>query len=493
MNFIKSLNTQFSKHDQAIALCHNDDSITYGEFSDLCLRYSSGLKGHGITPGDIIGIASSRSIDTFALLLACIDCGVVYVPLDPNFLSHNIEKICEDCTPKYIVCDDGANININAPVISIKSLCFSNKKGKKNLLKTPDFNRIICILYTSGSTNQPKGTEKTYKNICFYLKWIFQVKNKRLIRTQTSSLNFLLSISEIFGVLSSGGKLIVVDDHEKNIPERLLKTVKKHSVSGMWFAPYRLKKFLNYIRSTGDIPPTLKYIICTGSMLSHRAVKNCNLLLPDVTLINSYGCTETGTIGNTYYSSNESKLMMLEDGVEVVVLDENNNVLPYETLGCIAVRSKGVSRYISRNPENRNIRIKGKWYWNVGDFGILHDAKTLTLLGRNKYDIKVKGYRITIEDINEKLNKHPAIQECHLMYVKNKISTKIPLVLFSTLLYPIAKDKLLFELTLMIPREVILNDIFILKELPYLSNDKINKKLLSSFLSSIEDPNEKIS
>jgi acyl-coenzyme A synthetase/AMP-(fatty) acid ligase len=476
-NLVSVLSKKFHEYKEKIAIYHHQNKITFKELDQLSSSYANRLKSLNISQGDNVGVCLERSIEATAILIACIKIGAVYVPLDPqNYELHSMKLIQEHYKPQIIIYSEDFNFKGLENCYSLEFFVNSNFTGTfTHKIKIPE-DKPFCILYTSGSTSDPKGVVRTYKAILNQINYFIKIHDENLVLGQVFSLRHVASIIQIFGVFCVGGSIVIIDDDEKKIPEKLIEICNTYKITRLGFSPERYKSFLDKIDEKKLKLNTVKEISCTGDYLSNNIVMKSIQLLPQVELINSYGSTETAGIARQICTKDLSKELVPYPGVKIKILDENNSLLLENETGEIAVSGSSVG-YYHNNDTVSFIEISSKIYFKTGDLGYLNDNGNLIILGRNKFTIKVKGRKIFLRDINKNFTSSVLLKGSVVTEVE--MGNRNLLVMFyipsseenlEGKLKKIAEDFLPLECR---PKVYIAID-----EIPYLDSGKIDYKTL---------------
>lgn len=478
MSLINLLNYQFQNNKEKIAIIHNASRATYAKLDNLSSKYAHILKEIGINEEDKVGICLSRSIDSIALLIACIKIGAIYVPLDPkNYELHSLNLISSYYKPKIIIYENFDDINGLENCYNID--IFKNSNSDRLFLEklTISDNKPFCILYTSGSTNAPKGVARTHLAVTEQILFFIKSHDENLVLGQVFSFRHVASIVQIFGTLCIGGTIVIIDDNVKKIPHKLIEISNQFSITRLGFSPQRYEVFLNEIKEKKLSLNSVNEISCTGDNLKKTTIEKSLDLLPKVTLINSYGSTETGGIARQVCTKDFTDEMTIYPSVDVKIIDENNSLLPLEQAGEILVSSKSVGYYYESNDSNCFITIDGKLYFRTGDLGYLKENNTLVILGRNKFTIKINGRKIFFNEINAKLQASYNIIDSLVSEISLDKNTNI-----LTFFY-IAKEELEIKKFQKISQEILPIEsrpkaYIKINEIPLIDNGKVNYQLL---------------
>ena len=409
----------------SIALVCGGTSLTYGQLDEIADRLARGLSKLKVGRGDLIGVILHRSINLVATLLAILKTGAAYMPVDPAFPVERISSMVEDASPKFLIVEP-ERVQIYG---CIKTVCLgvaeivatdtaeSDDVASEEVVRSED---LAYVIYTSGSTGKPKGVEITHANVSNLLLAMRHnpgcSKADRLLSITTVS--FDMAFLELFLPLISGGTTIVAQQHEIGDPAALVRLMERHEVSIMQATPAMWQMLLD---SGWKGQPRLSKVLCGGEALSRTLADR--LLGCASAVWNMYGPTET-----TVYAS---IARIREDGDITIghpipnnflyVLDENLSAVPHGSVGELFVGGAGVARgYRNKDELNRSRFLKDSSndgiMYRTSDL-VRHSDAGLLYIGRIDRQVKVRGYRVELGDVEAALIESEiisaAVVTCH--------------------------------------------------------------------------------
>lgn len=494
-------------------------SITYGILNQQADAVAQYLKDQGVRPGAIVAIMERRTIAMTAGIMGILKAGAAYLPVSPDFPGERIE---------YILADSEAGFVLDTEEEAHSSWLIARREEKeKRLIDTiePSFPKsyelraasctssdLAYVIYTSGTTGRPKGAMIDHRSV------VRLIKNDRErfdFRDNDSwtvfhSFCFDFSVWEIFGPLLSGGRTVIIDTLTARNTPAFLETLVRENITVLNQTPsafYLLSEF--EIKKPGNDLKSLRWIIFGGEALNPVLLKPWLSKYPGTKLINMYGITET-TVHVTFkeITSREAELGGSYIGgpiptLSVYIMDRNLRLLPPGALGEIVVGGTGLAwGYLNRpgltserfvkNPYTNILKTKDDTLYRSGDLARQTRGGDIEYLGRFDEQVKIRGHRIELKEIETRLATHDNIKAavvlpCRSGKVKNNRGTGIHLCAYYV---PegieTAPGKPLTELSLQLKEylakslpEYMLPSFFIpLESLPLTSNGKINKSAL---------------
>ncbi|WP_086934156.1 aminotransferase class V-fold PLP-dependent enzyme [Agarilytica rhodophyticola] len=278
---------------EKIAIKSSDASYSFETLDKESEAFARILSSHGLKPGDSVGIFLSRSVESIVAILAVLKAGAVYVPIDPSFPKVRRDFIIDDANIRIIVSAKQFSELLPNSVthIFLDSVASetANTYADTHMRSAQD---PACILYTSGSTGNPKGVVLSHVGFVNRMQWMKStfpsVENE--CWCQKTSLNFVDHIAEIFQALFEGVTSLVIDEEDVKDTSRFIELLVINRVTRITVVP----SFLNALVSNPRFNQlkSLRFIISSGESLTQSLSDLVRTLLPQVKLLNIYGSTE---------------------------------------------------------------------------------------------------------------------------------------------------------------------------------------------------------
>lgn len=425
---------QYPNHN---ALAFGSAVLTYTELNEKANQLANYLIDLGTTKGSPVGICMERSVEVIISILAILKSGGTYVPLDPKNPSERLNLIIEDSKMKILLTENGLTIDINPENVLQKINVASDwdtviaTYSKENLIHNSQEEEYSYILYTSGSTGRPKGVLNTHANVLRMFTainhWYEVTPDDIFCLFHTYS--FDISVWEIFGSLLYGAKLIVLSHDVSRNPDQLHQLIVDEKVTMLAQTPSAFKQLMNYDMSL-ETPSNfaLRFINFCGEALEITSLKPWIDRYGDQCpkLINLYGITET-TVYSTYreivakdLASHKSMIGRPFPDVEMFVLNEDLQPVPYGVTGEIYLGGEGIAKHYLNLPEltaerflnNPFPQTTGKRIYKTGDLGKLYANGDVEFIGRIDTQVKIRGFRVELGEIQSILATYPGIEDC---------------------------------------------------------------------------------
>lgn len=472
------------------AIIFQQTSITYGTLRDKVNQLSHYLLGQGIKNGDIVAVSLPRCQELSIVLLAIMQCGATYLPLDPTYPQSRLDFMLEDSEARLIITDE----HITA---------FSTTKTPKIFLsdvlkQLADFPSIplnikvaptspCYILYTSGSTGKPKGVTVSHKNL---VNFLFSMAEKPGIE-ETDRLLSITTISfdiaglELFLPLLTGATLVIADDNTARDGRLLHELLIKEQITILQATPTTWQMLLD----SGWKNPLPIKALCGGEALPLNLAQD--ILSKCDTLWNMYGPTETTIWSSVKLIDKNDQIITIGKPIantQIYILNEQGQLATPGSIGEIAIGGDGVSLgYLKRpaltsekfihNPFNTNT---GNVLYRTGDLGKLLPNGEIQCLGRIDQQVKIRGHRIELGEIEQALSSLDDISSAVVL------SDSENLLAFVVPNKPLSKDFVTSTinewkniLKADLPLHLIPKSFTILDHFPTTLNGKIDRKALS--------------
>ncbi|MDX7991890.1 non-ribosomal peptide synthetase [Xenorhabdus littoralis] len=416
--------TQAERTPHAVALVtHHNEKISYGELSLAARRLAAALQKMSVMPGDRVAISMEKGIGQIVAVLAILYIGGVYVPVPVDQPLTRRRAICESA---------GINIVIIASEQQhagwSQNICCISWQQDKQLLPLANMaERAVTdpayIIYTSGSTGMPKGVVISHQsalNTCLDINRRHQVQSSdRLLAL--SALHFDLSVYDIFGILSAGGALVLINETQRRDPSTWEMLIKHHQVTLWNSVPALFDMLLTYCEGMEvDAPEALRTVMLSGDWIGLSLPERYRAFNPDGVLSAMGGATEAAIWSNEYIVKNvETQWRSIPYGYPLAnqryrVVGEDGRDCPDWVAGELWIGGAGVALGYFNDEERTAAQFvvdKGERWYRTGDLGCYHPEGWLEFLGRRDSQVKIGGYRIELGEIDAALNQITGISK----------------------------------------------------------------------------------
>ncbi|MDW6005409.1 non-ribosomal peptide synthetase [Vibrio mangrovi] len=434
MNLIELFDAQVRKTPSAMALKSDLGQMTFSQLNAYAHSLANYMLEYGVTPGEVVAINMTRSMDAIVSIIATLKLGCIYLPIEHNAPIKRQNYILEHAGCHRMLCDSDylpKNNQITDKVHCILYRDFENILHEKRMADSFESvglqcrrdiprNRDACLIYTSGSQGQPKGVLLPHSAIINRLTWMWNrfPYSVQDICCQKTSLSFVDSICELFSPLLQGIPLFIFSAEQVKDPYRMIEILQQERVTHLVLVPSLLKTLIDQAPEKIQKLTYLNRWIVSGEIFPSSLYRRLKQLLPNVTVLNLYGCTEVMADVCCFDASSDSFLTesvpigRAISGNEVYLLDENLCHTVVGDIGEIYVAGKNLaSGYIHDSsltetvfidnpfPRTSGLPRDGERMYRTGDLARRLPDGTLEFIGRRDRQFKLRGLRLEPEEI----------------------------------------------------------------------------------------------
>ncbi len=429
---------QVARTPLGLAVVSDVVQMRYTDINRKANQLARRLRQEGVGPGVPVAIMVERSIEMIVGILAVLKAGGSYVPIDPEYPEQRVAYILADSNVKFLLTQRrGRSAPSGVQSIYISTVdeepCLGPGDNLPCLYGSED---PAYIMYTSGSTGSPKGVAVPHRSLLTRLlcmKRDYNIEKDDVFILKTSPM-FDVSITEIFLPLICGCRLVIPAQGAEREPDVLVRYMAAFGVTVVNFVPSMLTAFLDFMEREPEKLARLRYIFCAGEVLSGEQVKRAKRLLGNtVKIANQYGPTETS------YASACIEVGVGEcvpigkpmDHTVFYILDRHRQLVPRGIRGEIYIGGAGLARgYVSNEALTRERFIaspfaRNETLYRTGDYGRWMADGNIEFLGREDNQVKVRGFRVELEEIERVLEKNPAVTQAAVLMRKGRIAAYV--------------------------------------------------------------------
>ncbi len=443
---------QVASTPDAVALVHGALSLTYAELNSQANRLAHHLRALGVKPDDRVALYVDRGPHVVLGLLATLKSGAAYVPLDPTYPLERLSYTLQDSEPAVLLTQSGmekdwrrlfGDAPANLPVLDLDSVapdwsaCADRNPEVEALGLTPQ--HLAYVLYTSGSTGKPKGVAMPHAPLVNLIAWQLRQPGAEAAQNtlQFAALGFDVAFQETFATLCNGGCLFLIDQDTRLSAGKLFDYVVAHRIERL-FLPYFALQMLaegldNHaagLPQGGSVDCALKQVITAGEQLRiEPKIARFFQRIPGCRLHNHYGPTETHVVTALSLPQDPAQWPRLPTigrpiaNARVYVLDKHGEPVPRGVVGELYLAGAAVARgYLKRDDLTAERFLADPFssaadarMYRAGDLGRWRPDGTIEFLGRSDFQVKVRGFRVELGEIEAQVMAFPGVREAGVL------------------------------------------------------------------------------
>ena len=426
----KLIERQMKETPDSIAVIFEDQRLTYAELDRRSNQLARYLRKLEVKPGSRVGVFVERGMEMIVALLGTIKSGGCYVPLDPTFPPERLRFVLQDAKAPVVLTQEHLTKAWSfgeARVVRLDSDWATIAKEKSSqpdeVVSAED---LAYVLYTSGSTGEPKGVEIPHRAVVNLLQAMLLRPGLKKSDTfaAITTLSFDISGLELYLPLCTGAKLVIVSRETASFGLQLLEYLKKVNASVMQATPVTWKQL---IEAGWDGNPPLK-VLCGGEAFPRELANQ--LTKRSISVWNMYGPTETtiwSAAGEVATGDGPVPIGEPIANTQFYVLDRELQLVPVGVPGELYIAGDGLARGYLNQPALTATRFVANPFskqpsarmYKTGDLVILRPNGDLHFLGRTDDQIKLRGFRIELGEIQSVLANYPGIKEAVVLLRKD--------------------------------------------------------------------------
>ena len=493
---------QAARTPEAAALSWRGERLSYAELEVRANRLANALRRHGVGPEVRVGICLPRTPDVVVAMLGVLGAGGAYVPLDPAYPRERLGYMLEDAGVALVITESGLADRLPEGVAGVLLLDRERDAVAAESAEAPESGacpgNLSHVIFTSGSTGRPKGVMIRHSSVVVLLHWLREnvTDQERSSVLFSTSINFDVSVAEVFGTLAWGGKLVLVEN-------ALELATLDEPVAHVSMVPSAAAELLR----SGGIPACVRTLNLGGEALPGALAQGLYALGTVEKVGNLYGPTEDTTYSTYHVVPRGADRVLVGAPVantQAYVLDAHLQPVPVGAVGELYLSGDGLSRgYASRpgmtaerfvpcpfgEPGSRMYRVmdRVRWRESAEVDSVPADSRTdaltharpavLEYLGRTDFQVKVRGYRIEPGEIEARLAEHPGVR-APVVLAREHAPGDRRLVAYYLADEPIAVDALKAHLAKVLPGYMVPAAYVWMEAYPQTPNGKVDRKAL---------------
>ncbi|WP_434739393.1 amino acid adenylation domain-containing protein [Micromonospora sp. SH-82] len=402
--------------DRTALVDDDHGNLTYGELAAAALRVTTLLQRHGVRPGDSVAVTLPKGRTQVVAVLGILAAGAAYVPVGVDQPPARQRRLHTLAQVRAVLTDAGHRpVDAAVPVLDIADA--TALPPAEPAPATPE--SVAYVIFTSGSTGEPKGVEVPHRAVVNTIDAVAEVfavgGDDRTIAL--SALDFDLSAYDMFALLRTGGSVVVVDEGSRRDAHRWAELVRRHRVTVISCVPALLDMLLSAAAGTG-LPASLRLVMLGGDWVGLDQPARLRSLVPGARFAALGGMTEAAIhstvfeVGEVHPGWRSIPYGVPLRNMRIRVADDRGRDRPDFVPGELWVSGPGVAhgyRGDADRTAEKFVEYEGRRWYRTGDRARYHADGTLEFLGRADHQVKIRGHRIELGEVEAAADAHPAV------------------------------------------------------------------------------------
>ncbi|OBH78535.1 non-ribosomal peptide synthetase [Mycobacterium mantenii] len=403
----------------APAVFASTGDLSYAQLRDQALAVAEALRAAGIAAGDTVAVLGPKTAEQIPALLGILSVGAVYLPIGVDQPRDRAQRILESGGVSLALVCGGRPLSVPVNELVLAQVLRDAPAGAENGCARVDPAELAYVLFTSGSTGEPKGVEVTHDAAMNTVEFIgrhFEIgPADRCLALST--LEGDISVMDVFVTLRTGGAIVVVDEAQRRDPDAWARLIDTHQVTVLHFMPGWLEML---IEVGGGRLSSVRVIPTGGDWVRPEVVRRLQAEAPNLRLAGLGGATET-PVHNTIFDVTGAipeDWTALPFGVPLPnnacrVVDDTGADCPDWVPGEYWVSGRGIARGYRGRPDltaERFVERDGRIWYRTGDLVRYWPDGTLEFVGRADHRVKISGYRVELGEVETALRRVPGVR-----------------------------------------------------------------------------------
>jgi amino acid adenylation domain-containing protein len=430
-NITQTFEQQVERTPQRVAVVFENQQLTYAELNSRANQLAHYLRRLGVGPRVLVALCVDRSIEMVVGLLGILKAGAAYLPLDPNYPIDRLTFMLRDARAPILLTQDRLLNTLQGA--ADKVICLDTAKevlaneSSENPVNVASASDIAYVLYTSGSTNLPRGVMIPHSAISNHMSWIeeaFAIDEQDAV-LQKTPFSFDASVWEFYAPLLTGGRLVMALPGGQQDSAYLVQVLREQQISLLQVVPSLLRMLLS--EAGLSALQSLRYVFAGGEALPLELQERFAARFSDTRLCNLYGPTETTIDASFHVCVGDENGLTVPIGRPIAnnrlyLLDQQQQLAPRGVAAELYLAGAGVGRGYLGRPELTAERFvpnpfserEGARLYKSGDM-CRYLAGSVEFLGRVDHQVKLRGFRIELGEIEAVLGQHHAVHSAAVL------------------------------------------------------------------------------
>ena len=487
---------QAARTPDATAASFGPDRLSYADLDRRSNQVARALMARGVRRGDRVALCLERSLSLPVALLGVLKAGAAYVPLDPGYPVDRLRFMLEDAEVRLLLASEPTMIEIMGSSEDPRAFAHWTEEAAACPATTPDCPvspaDACYVMYTSGSTGQPKGVVMPHGALANLIEWQRARSEHGLTTLQYSALSFDVSFQEHFATWASGGHLVLIPESARRDSHELLTIIRNASVERVFLPVVALQMLAEAAVELGTWPSSLREVVTAGEQLRITpAIRHCFSGPGQARLDNQYGPTETHVVTAHLLTGPPEGWPELPsigtpiDNVRIHLLDEHMRPAPVGAPAELWVEGVALASGYHSRPELtadrfRTVRLgpRDVRLYRTGDKARHAPDGTLVFLGRRDDQVKIRGFRVEPGEVEAVIERCPGVRRAAVVARPDAAGLRLVAFVVTTEAPGPSTDDIRQFLQARLPDYLVPSAIVALDELPLTPSGKVDRRRL---------------
>ncbi|MFG1847515.1 amino acid adenylation domain-containing protein [Micromonospora carbonacea] len=418
---------QAERTPDTVALRGGGRHLSYREFLDEAAALAGRLRADGVGPGSVVGLCAERSPELVVAVLGVLLAGAAYLPVDPAHPRPRLDLMLGTAGATLVLTDPAGRAALGAaPAVPVRPLDGGDRAAPPvdwRGYRAPEevVHGLAYVIFTSGSTGAPKGVQMTHLSLANRLAWMqdtYRIGPGDVV-LQKTPYTFDVSVWELLWPFLAGATLVTAQPQAHRDPQEMVEVIARESVTTVHFVPSMLALFVEEAGLERCVD--LRRVICSGEALPPKLVNKLTAVLPGAQVHNLYGPTEAAIDVTAWRCRRPEPADTVPIGrpisnVVAYVLDERGELAPLGQVGELVVGGDCLARGYAGRPDltaERFVEVtvagRPQRVYRTGDLVWWSPEGHLNYVGRADTQVKIRGQRVELGEIEATLNRHPLV------------------------------------------------------------------------------------
>lgn len=477
---------------EAPAVFSRDGDLTYGELRERALGVTAALRDNGVQPGDLVALIGPKCAEQIPAVLGILAAGAAYLPIGADQPADRTARILDSSgVAAVLVCGGAHPAQVDVPVLTAAEASAHATDAQP---ADVDPNALAYVLFTSGSTGEPKGVELAHDAVMNTIEFVtdhfgVDAADRSLA---LASLEADMSVLEIFAILHAGGAVVVVDEDQRRDPDTWARLIQQHGVTFLNWMPGWLDMLLDVGR---DRLAGLRVVLLGGDWVRPELVRALRNSAPGVRAAGLGGATETAVHGTicevddlpAHWTSVPYGTPLPNNACRVVAADGSG--CPDWVPGELWFTGRGIARGYRGRPDltaEKFVEHEGRTWYRTGDLVRYLPDGTIEFVGRVDHRVKISGYRIELGEVEAALKRVEELDAAVAVVLTGDSDVLAAVVRTDD--PAVDAPAVTAAMANLVPAQMIPKIIVVADRIPFTVNGKIDRKAVARLLAGAERP-----